>query len=87
MNDNLCWGFLHQQHLKLGEMKPARDCVLFQARKELPFAFVISKSNLYQMHFGLHYSWIVCRDPRFQWQCPPAALRLMLLTISIFFHA
>lgn len=89
MNDNLCWGFLHQQLLKLGDMKPAEEIVYCsrQKKKSFPFTFVISKSNLYKMHFALHYSRIVCRDPRFPWQCSPAALSLMLRTVSIFFRA
>lgn len=62
-----------------------RDCALFQAKKSFPLTFVISKSNLYKTYFALHYSRIVHRDPRLQWQCSPAALSLMLLTINIFF--
>lgn len=62
MNDCLCWGFLHQQHLKLGEMKPAEETLYCsmnhkkkKKKKSFPFTFVISKNNLYEMH----YIWIV----------------------------
>lgn len=34
MNDNLCWGFLHQQLLKLGDMKPAEEIVYCSRQKK-----------------------------------------------------
>lgn len=57
MNDNLYWGFLHQQHLKLGDTKPTQEIVhCSRQKKELSFRFFMSKTNLFKVHFALHYS-------------------------------
>lgn len=88
MNDSLSRGFLHQQHLKLGDMKPVQE-IMYCARQKraflslllLPRAICI-KCILLSIINGLCAGTLDFSGSALLQ--PPS---LMLLTISLFFHA